>query len=333
MSIARLCLIVFFSWFLTTKAAIGEETRLSFPPLETLYSYHIVESPSQKRISVTELAKALSDKDVIFIGEFHGNHAAHLFQAQLQSKLFQQNANQILSMEQFNRDQQAILNRYLDSDIGEKTLIKEAPAWPNYAASYRPLVEFAKQQFIPVIAANAPADIVRCVGRQGKAYLKKLPSDAMQQLPAEPFYNSPAYQAKFSQFMRHDNPKSPTSKNKPSNGYFAQLLRDNTMAESIQIAHSQNPNHQIIHLNGAFHSNEYLGTVAALKHRNPHIKIAVISPVTVSDPNQPRIEPSDLSLGDYLLFVSPQPADYVQSDKRQAAIKAMFATANKKPCL
>ncbi len=71
-------------------------------------------------MSLQTLVESLKDVDVVFIGEFHGNQASHLLEAQLQAKLYQQRPNQVVSLEQFNRDQQAILNRYLDGEIGEK---------------------------------------------------------------------------------------------------------------------------------------------------------------------------------------------------------------------
>src|SRR5690554_7260780 len=52
---------------------------------------------------------------------------------------------------------------------GETEMLEDANVWVNYKASYRPLVEFARQHQLPVIAANAPAVTVRCVGREGKA--------------------------------------------------------------------------------------------------------------------------------------------------------------------
>ncbi|PLA74597.1 hypothetical protein CYQ88_04605 [Hydrogenovibrio sp. SC-1] len=322
-------------FFIISQFVISQEVSANnlpkLAPFTTLYDYQIVDSRTLEVLSLASLAKRLADKEVIFFGEFHGNHAVHLFQAQLQAKLFQQRPHQVLSMEQFNRDQQDILNRYLDSEIGEKTLIKEAPAWGNYAASYRPLVEFAKQHFIPVIAANAPADTVRCVGRQGKTYLKKLPTRDAQYLPKDPFYSDPTYAAQFQQFMQQGK-ASHNGQSQPSNSYFAQLLRDNSMAESVHLAHSQYTNSQIIHLNGAFHSNSGLGTVAALKHLNPKLTLSVISPISQTVFDQPSLQSDDLKLGDYLLIVPAQPTDYVQATKRRAAMKAMFEQAKLKTC-
>lgn len=312
-----------------------EQAEPPLSTLETLYDYRLIDTHSNTPIQLNQLVQQLKDKDVIFIGEFHGNQASHLLEAQLQAALFQQHPNQILSLEQFNRDQQPILNRYLEGTIGEKTLIKEAPTWPNYAGSYRPMVEFAKQQFLPVIAANAPAQTVRCVGRQGIDYLQKLSHTERSLIAQDPFHSTPAYNEKFQQFLA-DQMGSAHSENNhgkpPSNRYMAQLLRDNTMAESINQVLKQSPEAQVLHLNGAFHSNESLGTVAALKRLNPSLNIAVISPVRVTDPKKPRYQLSDLTLGDYLYLIQPQPVDYVQASKRQAAFKAMFKNAAQKPC-
>ncbi|MDG4811600.1 ChaN family lipoprotein [Hydrogenovibrio sp. 3SP14C1] len=308
----------------------------SLSAFKTLYDYHLIETETNQPITLSQLIEQLKQKDVIFIGEFHGNHASHLLEAQLQAALYQKHPNQILSLEQFNRDQQPILNRYLDSTIGEKTLIKEAPAWPNYAGSYRPLIEFAKQHFLPVIAANAPAQTVRCVGRQGKDYLDKLPPNERTLTAKNPFLTTPAYTEKFEQFLAEQMgtamPDTHSNAHQ-DNRLLAQLLRDNTMAETINQALKQSPEAQVLHINGAFHSNEYLGTVAALKRLNPTLNIAVISPVRVMDPQAPAYQASDLALGDFIYLLQPQPEAYVQASKRQKAFKAMFKKAAQKPCL
>ena len=308
----------------------------SLPAFKTLYDYRLIETETNQPITFSQMVEQLKPKDVIFIGEFHGNHASHLLEAQLQAALYQKHPNQILSLEQFNRDQQPILNRYLDNVIGEKTLIKEAPAWPNYAGSYRPLVEFAKQHFLPVIAANAPAQTVRCVGRLGKDYLDNLPPNERTLIAQAPFLTTPAYTEKFEQFLAEKMGAAMPdthSNDRQSNRFLAQLLRDNTMAEAINQALKQSPGAQVLHMNGAFHSNEYLGTVAALKRLNPTLNIAVISPVRVMDPQAPAYQASDLALGDFIYLLQPQPEAYVQASKRQMAFKAMFKKAAQKPCL
>lgn len=154
----------------------GENLPLVQSPvgLDTMYDSRLVDAAATKAISLPELVKSLEDADVVFFGEYHGHQGAHLLQSQLQVALHQQQPRQILSMEQFSVNHQATLNRYLSGELGEAELIDDAEAWPNYRASYRALVEYAKTQSSPVVAANVPAEVARCVGRAGAGYLDTL---------------------------------------------------------------------------------------------------------------------------------------------------------------
>ena len=223
------------------------------PKLTHLYDYQLIDSQRQTPLTLPGLVEQLAHADVIFVGEYHGNHASHLLQAQLQAALYAQHPHQVLSLEQFERDDQNTLERYLEGQIGEKTLIKATDAWPNYAGSYRPMVHFAKRHLLPVIAANAPGAIVRCVGRHGPDYLKRLPDTQTAWVAQTPFYNPKAYQAKFAQLMQRGSHKAasasasetaPDLNARQRRSYQAQLLRDNTMAESILKAKRQYPKHK-----------------------------------------------------------------------------------------
>ena len=144
--------------------SIINDTNVQTLKLPTTYDYQLLNN-KYEYISIDESVNILKTSDVIFIGEYHGNHASHLLQLQLLHKLHQLNSKPIiLSMEMFTRDQQIILNNYLNSEIGEMYLIDNAPSWKNYKGSYRPLIEYAKENSIPVIASNANQDIIRCIG-------------------------------------------------------------------------------------------------------------------------------------------------------------------------
>lgn len=322
-----------FGWILgitslfSVHAYCDEVSNNVYPPLKTFYSFDLIDSKTGKPLSVKALAQKIQKANVVFIGELHGHQASHLLEAQLQSALYDLRPNQVLSMEQFNRDHQQDIDQYLDGEIGEKTFIKQSEAWSNYSGSYRPLIEFAKRHFLPVIAANAPFQSVRCVGRQGKSYLQKLTPNEKAHIANHPFMSNSAYQQKFAQFQAMAKPHTQNKR-----GYEAQLLRDNTMAESILQAIKDNPGAQILHTNGTFHSESHLGTVALLQQRDPKLKIIVISPVVTSTPDKPQILPSDLQKGDYVYLIQPLPTDYVQASKRKAAFSKMFKSAKAKTC-
>jgi len=301
-------------------------------PPQTYYHAPVVDAASGEPVTLSQLAERLADKDVVVIGEYHGHQGAHLLQSRLQAHLYEQRPNQVLTMEQFDVDQQPVLNHYLNGDIGEKELVEDANGWPNYQSAYRPLVEFARHRNLPVIAANAPADIVRCVGRKGTDYLDSLTREQKAFIPDTPFASEDAYRNKFFRVMGGGH--GAIDDTRMLNTYNAQLLRDNTMASRILEARERYPGHQVIHLTGTFHSEERLGTVAALLNRQPDLSLAVISPVFSEQPPEAGERPiaDNRSKGDYLYFLLPLPAEYLDEQRGRDAIMAQFRNAPRTTC-
>ena len=298
-------------------------------PLLHAYDFQIINAKTQQTVNIPQLAQQLQSFDVVFIGEFHGNHASHLLEMQLIQALHKLRSEQVLSLEMFNRDQQPLLDRYLDSEIGEVYFVKNAPAWNNYIASYRPIVEYAKQHFIPVVASNAAANIVRCIGREGTDYQAKLSAEESNLIAKKPFTDQEDYRKRYMEFLEEARKIDETAKER---SFLAQLTRDNTMAESILLAKEDDIEAQVIHLNGSFHSDFFLGTVTALKQLNPSLKIAVVSPIEVEDRNLPSFDKEDLNRGDFIYLIQALPEQYQDASYRRKVHQSMFSKAREKTC-
>jgi len=321
---------------LASGCAASHSARMAHEPMErpaSQYDARLVDPATGQALSVQALATRLADTDIVIIGEHHGHHASHLLQARLQQALWRLNPRQALTMEQFNLDHQPALDDYLAGHTGETEMREDANAWDNYRASYRPLVEFAKQHSLPVIAANAPANTVRCIGRLGPDYLERLDADERRQLPDAPFLDTPAYKDKFVEAIggSHGTEDDELS-GRMLNTYKAQLLRDNTMAARILEARERHPDHQVIHLTGTFHSEDRLGTVAVLEKRAPDLTIAVISPVNwPADADSPPLE-KHRERGDYLYFIQPLPQEFRDDERRREAMTERFSRSPEASC-
>ena len=299
---------------------------------DSQYATRILQTDTGEALSEQELAQRLVNTDVVVVGEYHGHHGSHLLQSRLQTALFQLRPEQILTMEQFNLDRQDELNRYLRGETGETEMIEDAGASDNYRGSYRPLVEFARQLNLPVIAANAPADVVRCVGRKGPEYLDSVSETIKQKLPADPFMDTPAYREKFMAAIGASHQADSTMNERMENTYKAQLLRDNTMAARILQARAEYPEHQVLHLTGTFHSEEGLGTVALLRQRAPEVSVAVVSPVFwPSDVNEPPLD-RNRAKGDFVYFIQPLPDEFLDAERERKAMQARFSRSTDKTC-
>lgn len=342
-STEKITLIILVSLLLSSCTNIPNQNQaqlLAENNLTTLYDYHLIESHSKQSLSVKALALSLKNTQTIFVGEFHTHQASHRLQLELFEALYENNTKLILSMEQFTRDNQAVLDSYLAGKYGEQTLIDDAKAWEEYKGSYRAIVEFAREHQIPVIAANAPSMFVRCVGRRGADFLKTLPIEKSSWAAQKLDLDNPKYKVKFLQFIKESGRKHGQTSKEASmrqlNTYAAQLLRDTTMAESIVKAVKLYPQHQIVHLNGSFHSDEHLGTVAIVESMLPEIKLSVISPIMIDDHDLAGIASSisdkQYLQGDYVYLLKELPERYLDKDKELASINQLIKERMKKKC-
>jgi len=239
-------------------------------------------------------------------------------------------------MEQFTRDAQPIVDGYLAGEYGENTLIEDGDAWEHYKGSYRAIVEFAREKRIPVIAANAPAMFVRCVGKKGVEVLETIPDEKKPWSARKLDLANEHYKAKFMSFIKESGSShgqtSEVAKKMMNNTYAAQLLRDTTMAESIDAAIKAYPDHQVIHLNGAFHSDGHLGTVAVFETMNPGLTTSVMSPVMVTDANNPIASDKQYEQGDYVYLLRAMPTRYIDKEKEKAATYKLIKERMGKKC-
>ncbi|GEA52644.1 hypothetical protein VIN01S_34480 [Vibrio inusitatus NBRC 102082] len=268
-------------------------------PVTTFFDYQLYEISSNP-VTLSALPSQILNADVILVGEWHSHSAVHRFQSDLYQLLLDKNENVALSMEQFSRPSQSTLNQYLNKEIGELALVAHANAWPNYTSDYRPIVEQAKAAKMPVIAANAPRDIVRCIGKVGPDYLKQLNSEERKFVAAQLDTSERPYKARFVEMMEG------IDKDVVEKMYAAQVSWDETMAESIVMHIQNNPDHQVMHTAGKFHVENGMGIAHSLNKRMPDLKIALITPVTeVSNISGQSLFP------EYQLLVLPLPEQVV----------------------
>ncbi|MFZ6039477.1 ChaN family lipoprotein [Vibrio natriegens] len=311
-SILGLAFAIVLTGCVSTPATISTPNS---PDVISFYDYQL-RTPSGTSVSLTDLNPELLQADVIMIGEWHTHAGIHRFQTDILKQLSSGKRPIALSMEQFSRDKQSVLDEYLDGQIGEQTFIQQSNAWPNYESDYRPLVEFAKRADITVIAANAPRKIVRCIGFNGVDYLDKLDSKQRGFVAANINTDDSQYKDKFMASMHHGKPEQ-TEKQ-----YAAQMTWDETMAESIVDYLTKHPGTQMVHVAGRFHIEGGLGTATSILNRNPRLNVVVITPVT------------DITSGssDYQLEVLAPPVRYVKDSNRMKAFSHLITRNSDLEC-
>jgi uncharacterized iron-regulated protein len=295
--------------------------NLQMKSLDTIY-YRIYSSKMNQPVGIDAIVSEMKNYDVVFFGEEHNDSITHVLQYELLKALYTAYGDKTtLSMEMFETDCQMVLDEYLKDQIREKNFTKEARAWSNYK-DYKPMVEFAKENKLQVIAGNAPARYVNIAARKGRNSLMDLTKTAKTFLPPLPYDTATgAYYEKFMDIMsdgRNAGIKSidtakkalpPVNNMMPKHIVHSQSLWDACMAYSISKIFKKNKSAKVLQLNGRFHSDEGLGTVTQLRKYNPKLRILVISSLAPESgfPNYINYQ-ENKKLGDYVIYTDPKVA-------------------------
>jgi uncharacterized iron-regulated protein len=296
-------------------------------------------------VTLDQIVASLADADVLFVGEMHDDAVAHLIEAELLRRAHERygaggaagRRAVALSLEMFESDVQVILDEYLGGLISERHFLLSSRPWRNYETDYRPLVEYARDQQLPVVAANAPARYVNRVTLNGPASLARLSPAALAWLPPLPYAPaSEPYAVKFRRFLnseaaRTQTPPSTTpptgqaptaaapanphasvpnphaahvAHGRPTYLLDAQNLRDASMAYRIAEFLGKNRNGLVVHVNGNFHSEGRLGVPEHLARYNSRARAVVVT--IVRDEGYPNFDAPRLGpLGDFVIVTDP----------------------------
>ncbi len=234
-----------------------------------------------KPLTYKDLLQKASEADVILFGETHNNPIAHWLQLQLTKDLYKiKNEKLILGAEMFETDVQLVINEYLAGIIKESSFEKEARIWDNYTTDYKPLLLFAKQNKLSFWATNIPRRYASAVSTSGLDILNKADKIAktnyFPNLPIEVDYELPSYKN-----MLNMMGSSGVVHTDANNFVSAQAIKDATMA--FKISQNMKSGHTFLHINGAYHSDNYEGIVWYLKKYNPNLKIFTITTAEQED--------------------------------------------------
>lgn len=280
---------------------------MKFILLFIFFSYHLsvmgqdkpayqLFSGEGKSIRYEKMLREIQKSELILFGELHNNPICHWLELQVTKDLFAQHPGLTLGMEMFEADNQLILDEYLAGIIEEKHLLSEAKIWNNYDTDYRPLIEFAKQNQLQVVASNIPRRYANLVYREGLQALDSLSDTAWQwiaPLPIEVDLSLPGYKDMMEMMGGHGNGEG----NDAENLAQAQAVKDATMAHFI-LTHFKGT---LLHFNGAYHSQNYEGIVWYLKKARPDLKITTIH--TVEQEQIDALEEENKNTADFIICI------------------------------
>jgi uncharacterized iron-regulated protein len=239
------------------------------------------------------LLEDITPGTIILFGELHNDPIAHWLQKRLCEDILDVYGNKlVVGMEMLETDDQLVVNEYLDGFIDYKKLKSAARLWSHFEPDYRPVLDLAKEAGIKVIASNIPRRYASMVYAHGLDILDSLPESSQEYIaPITIPYDSllPGYQSMLEMSMGHGGANLPK----------AQAVKDATMAH--RISQHWRKDGVFLHLNGAFHSDNFDGIYWYLNQYIPEPKILTISTVNQADVMQ--LKDDNQEIADYILNV------------------------------
>ena len=215
--------------------------------------------------TIEDIFPELMKSRIVFVGENHDRFAHHINQLDIIRKLHKAGAKIGVGMEMFQKPYQKAVDDYLAGRIDEAEFLKQTEyfnKWRYDYNLYKPIVDFLKENNIPLIALNIDGDISSKTARKG---IDSLLKNERKQLPDKLDFSNEIYRVDLHRvFDIHGK----EAKLKDFNQFFqAQTLWDETMADSAAKFLADNPASKLVILAGNGHVRYKYGIPQRLYRR------------------------------------------------------------------
>ncbi len=185
-----------------------------------------------------EVIPGISGKKIVYVGEFHDRFSNHTVELEVIKALHRKNKNTAIGMEMFQRPFQKVLDEYIAGTIDERTMLKGTEYFSRWGFDYnlyRPVLTFARDERIPVIALNLKREITDKVSKAG---IDSLSEEEKRVIPSQMDFSDEDYRERLHEvFQKHSG----------ANGmkfdffYQSQILWDESMSQAIDDFLNNNP--------------------------------------------------------------------------------------------
>jgi uncharacterized iron-regulated protein len=267
----------------------------------------VVQLSTQRTLSFEAFVKVVGQAQVVAVVEEHDHADIQAFELRLLQALVQHRPRRVaLAMEFLERDMQSAIDAYLAGNSDAATFQMQIKAPPDFIQYYFPLVQYARQAGVPVLALNVPRYLARRVTREGlQAVVKSLRPPERAYLAAAFSPITPQYRTYFLQAVAAAHPLSEEQRDR---FVEAAHLKDDTMAESLAAFLERAADMTVLAIAGRFHFDYGLAIPALLRQRRPHVVMQRVTATAVAPDDM--VDLRDLArepLADYMWFAPPRP--------------------------
>jgi uncharacterized iron-regulated protein len=201
-------------------------------------------------ISFDSMIQEISNADIVFVGEVHGEEAHHDMELRIIRSFYEAGRPLSVGLEMFRSDSQKDLNSWVSGSSSlEQFLPSYYDNWRVPWPSYRAVFLFAREHRIPLVGLNIPEDIVKAVAQSGFIALN---AEQKQKLPPGISCNiDPTYM----EFIRKAYAGHPQKEDRRFLNFCeAQMVWDKSMAWKLIEYRKMHPGKTSIVLSGVGHA-------------------------------------------------------------------------------
>ena len=200
--------------------------------------------------TLPEVMERVAGKKIVYVGEKHDQYSHHVMELEVIKDLHRRGKKIAIGMEMFQRPFQKALDDYIEGRIDEREFLKKTQYFKRWGLDYnlyRPILQFARSERIPVVALNMRQEIVDKVFQGG---LDSLSEEEKALIPSRMDFSDDAYKERLKKvFQEHQD----FGAGNFNFFYQAQILWDETMSESIDQFLNAHPRDQMVVLAGNGH--------------------------------------------------------------------------------
>ncbi len=262
-------------------------------------------------ITLEEMVDDLAKSRVVYLGEIHSITRHHEVQREIMQRLSGKGLKLALGMEQFTREQQPALDRWLAGKSDLRGLIQELGGeyWTNIW-DYEQILTTARNGNIRILGLNAPDRLVKKVARSG---IEGLTEAERAEIPSDTASINPDLDRLLRLRLRVHKA---FEKRRLDAIVLAQAVRDATMAQTVSrfLDSDEGKDATVVVIAGTGHLNYGLGIPERVSraHNLPH-RIVVPTEsgeLRLSEAEKRQSVPVDISHED-LRFLKAPIADYL----------------------
>jgi uncharacterized iron-regulated protein len=231
------------------------------PPILRIY-----DRKEKRFLTFGEMLDRLMEYDLICIGETHDSEPVHRVQLQVIKALFARDERLGVGMEMFQRPYQKVLDRYGRGETTEEEFLKQSDyrkRWGFPWMLYRPIIDFCRNNHIPLAALNVPGELRKRLSEVGYAKLTK--DERLQLGPID--FHSKEHRAYWYERLAKMHGEKKVSEEQKERGYQVMTAWDEFMGASAAAFQKERGVRRLVILAGSGHIDRGFGIPARAAKR------------------------------------------------------------------